>query len=60
MKSILVPCDFSKESSYALKAAVVISKKTGAAVRLLHVLQTAFDREYNAGSDIPGEVKRIF
>jgi nucleotide-binding universal stress UspA family protein len=57
MKTILVPTDFSKEASYSLEAASVIARQTGASIQLLHVIQTAYDREYNTGAAIPLEMK---
>jgi nucleotide-binding universal stress UspA family protein len=57
MKTILVPTDFSKEADYALKAAVVIAQKTGANIQLLHVLQTAFEKEYTTGKHLPADVR---
>lgn len=57
MKNILVPTDFSKEASHALEAAAAIARQTGASVQLLHVIQTAYEHEYNSGSSIPREVK---
>ncbi|QHT67608.1 universal stress protein [Rhodocytophaga rosea] len=57
MKTILVPTDCSKEAIHALETAVVIARQTGASVQLLHVIQTAYDREYNSGSSIPKDMK---
>jgi nucleotide-binding universal stress UspA family protein len=57
MKTILVPTDFSKEASHALEAAAVIARQTGATIQVLHVLQTAYEREYNSGAAIPQEMK---
>lgn len=57
MKTILVPTNFSKESDYALKAAIEIARKTGAKIQLLHILQTAFEKEYNTGKHLPADIK---
>ena len=38
IKQILVPTDFSKEANIALDTAVSISKKIGAKLSLLHIL----------------------
>ncbi len=42
IRSILCPVDFSEGSERALNAAMALAKRTGADVRLLHVLPTAF------------------
>lgn len=39
MRRIIVPTDFSKQSEYALDLAVEISKKTGADILVLHVIE---------------------
>lgn len=39
MKRILVPVDFSAESENALKTAVVIARKTGAELNILHIIE---------------------
>lgn len=57
MKTILVPTDFSKEADYALNAASLVARKTGAKIQLLHVIQTAFEKEYNTGKQLPADVK---
>ena len=39
MKTIIVPIDFSEQSEYALKAAASLSKKHGAEIIALHMLE---------------------
>ncbi len=39
MKTIIVPVDFSKQSEYALKAAVSMAKKYGSKIFALHMLE---------------------
>ncbi len=39
MKKILVPTDFSEEANHALQVAIQLARKTGAAIKLLHVVE---------------------
>lgn len=43
MKTIIVPVDFSEYSEYALKAAVMLSKKTAVEILALHMLDIQSD-----------------
>ncbi|MBF9140949.1 universal stress protein [Hymenobacter properus] len=71
MKNILVPTDFSAESHHAFEVALQLAKQTGAAVRLLHVLEapeaaTANFSAYGGpvnGSELPnseGSIDDVF
>lgn len=39
MKRILVPTDFSDQANYALEVAISLARRTGAAIKLLHVVE---------------------
>lgn len=41
MKKILVPTDFSEQAQYALEVAISLARKTGAGIKLLHVVEMA-------------------
>ena len=46
MKRILVPSDFSKLAETALDVAAAISRKTGAEIELLHVIESPHQQDY--------------
>ncbi|MCU0354246.1 MAG: universal stress protein [Cytophagales bacterium] len=52
MRTILVPTDFSREAEQAVKVAASVAQKTGAKLRLLHVVQSVYAYEYNEGSPL--------
>jgi len=49
MRIILVPTDFSPEADRAVKIASAIAHQTGAAIQLLHVIQSVYMYEYTEG-----------
>ncbi len=53
MKKILVPTDFSKEATYAMKLAAEIAIKTGAELHLLHVMEIPYGSYSVMGEFIP-------
>ncbi|MDX5347716.1 MAG: universal stress protein [Hymenobacteraceae bacterium] len=54
MKRILVPTDFSEEAQNAFEVAIQIAKKTGAAIKLLHVIEMPRTANFSAmGSVVP-------
>ena len=48
MKTILVPTDFSDQATYALDLAYDIAKKSGAAVKVLNVVEAPAESSFNA------------
>lgn len=57
MKTILVPIDFSRQADHALKVAAAIARKTGAEIKVEHIIQTAFEQPYTTSKHLPEEVK---
>ncbi|WP_276497054.1 universal stress protein [Pontibacter litorisediminis] len=53
MRRILVPTDFSEEARYAYEAAISIARRTGAAIKLLHVVETPY---YSPNFSATGDV----
>lgn len=55
MRRILVPTDFSEQARNAFEVAVAIARKTGAAIKLLHVVEMpASSYSFSATGDIVG------
>ena len=52
MKKILVPTDFSEGARHAFEVALDIAKKTGAAIKLLHVVETPYVSDFSVTGDI--------
>jgi nucleotide-binding universal stress UspA family protein len=52
MRRILVPTDFSEEARNAYEVAISIARRTGAAIKLLHVVETPY---YNSSFNTTGE-----
>ena len=52
MKSILVPTDFSDQATYALDLAYDIARKSGAAVKLLNVVESPRGESFNTMGDV--------
>ncbi|MFD2245310.1 universal stress protein [Pontibacter ruber] len=52
MKRILVPTDFSEQALYAFEVAVAIARKTGAAIKLLHVVEMPYAPSFSATGDL--------
>ena len=52
MKSILVPTDFSDQATYALDLAYDIAKQSGAAVKLLNVVESPRGESFNTMGDV--------
>ena len=48
MKTILVPTDFSDQATYALDLAYDIAKKSGAAIKVLNVVEAPAESSFNA------------
>lgn len=62
MKNILVPTDFSAEARHAFEVALVIARKTGAAIKLLHVVETPYVPDFSATGDIntPDGMQQVY
>ncbi len=52
MKRILVPTDFSEQAHYAFEVAVSIAKRTGAGIKLLHVVEVPRTASFSATGDM--------
>ena len=52
MKTILVPTDFSDHATYALDLAYDIAKKSGAAIKLLNVVEAPHGSSFNAMGEV--------
>ncbi len=52
MKNILVPTDFSDQATYALDLAYDIARKSGAAVKLLNVVESPRGESFNTMGDV--------
>ncbi len=52
MKSILVPTDFSEQATYALDLAYGIARQSGAAVKLLNVVESPHGESFNTMGDV--------
>lgn len=52
MRRILVPTDFSEQAQYAFEVAVSIARKTGAAIKLLHVVDAPRSTSFSATGDV--------
>ncbi|MEJ8757188.1 universal stress protein [Pontibacter sp. H259] len=52
MKRILVPTDFSEEAEYAFEVAINIARRTGAAIKLLHVVDMPSSASFSATGDV--------
>ncbi|MCC9138361.1 universal stress protein [Pontibacter silvestris] len=46
MKRILVPTDFSEQAKNAFEIAIAIARKTGASIKLLHVVEMPYSSAY--------------
>lgn len=51
MKRILVPTDFSEQAQYAFEVAVNIARRTGGAIKLLHVVEMPNSASFSATGD---------
>ncbi len=51
MKRILVPTDFSEQAKNAFEVAIAIARKTGAAIKLLHVIEAPYTPSFSATGD---------
>ncbi|OKL38652.1 universal stress protein [Pontibacter flavimaris] len=47
MRRILVPTDFSEEARNAYEVAISIARRTGAAIKLLHVVEMPYNSSFN-------------
>lgn len=54
MRRILVPTDFSDQARNAFEVAVAIAQKTGAAIKLLHVVEMPSSYSFSATGDLVG------
>ena len=52
MKKILVPTDFSEQATNAFEVAVAIARKTGAAIKLLHLVEVPHSFNFSATGDV--------
>ncbi|NEM98395.1 universal stress protein [Pontibacter burrus] len=52
MRRILVPTDFSEQAQYAFEVAVSIARRTGAAIKLLHVIDAPRGTSFSATGDV--------
>ena len=52
MRRILVPTDFSEQAEYAFEVAVSIARRTGAAIKLLHVVDMPRSASFSATGDV--------
>lgn len=52
LRRILVPTDFSEEAHHAFEVAVVLARKTGAAIKLLHVLEAPYMTDFRTTGEI--------
>ncbi|WP_347159356.1 universal stress protein [Pontibacter chitinilyticus] len=52
MKKILVPTDFSEQAGYAFEVAIAIARKTGAAIKLLHIVEMPHTSNFSATGDL--------
>ncbi|MBF9254623.1 universal stress protein [Pontibacter sp. 172403-2] len=52
MRKILVPTDFSEEARNAFEVALAIARKTGAAIKLLHVVEVPHTANFSATGDV--------
>lgn len=52
MRRILVPTDFSEQAQYAFEVAVSIARRTGAAIKLLHVVDMPRTASFSATGDV--------
>jgi len=62
MKRILVPTDFSEEARNAFEVAVAIARRTGAAIKLLHVVEAPYVPDFSATGDIntPDGMQQVY
>ena len=62
MKRILVPTDFSEEARNAFEVAVAIARRTGAAIKLLHVVETPYVPDFSVTGDInaPSGMQQVY
>ncbi len=52
IKRILVPTDFSEQAKYAYEIAISIARKTGAGIKLLHVVEVPYGSTFTATGDV--------
>ncbi|WP_162425758.1 universal stress protein [Pontibacter pudoricolor] len=52
MRRILVPTDFSEQAQYAFEVAINIARRTGAAIKLLHVVEMPRSASFSATGDV--------
>src|SRR5688500_9464268 len=52
MRRILVPTDFSEQAQYAFEVAINIARRTGAAIKLLHVVEMPSSANFSATGDV--------
>ncbi len=62
MRRILVPTDFSEQAHYAYEVAISIARKTGAAIKLLHVIETPYMSDFSATGDVftTGNMQQVY
>ncbi|WP_242928434.1 universal stress protein [Pontibacter vulgaris] len=51
MKRILVPTDFSEQAKNAFEVAIALARKTGASIKLLHVIEAPYAPTFSATGD---------
>ncbi|SIT83049.1 universal stress protein [Pontibacter indicus] len=54
MRRILVPTDFSEQAYHAFEVAVAIARQTGAAIKLLHVVEMPYSQSFSVTGDLVG------
>ncbi|MDO6388576.1 universal stress protein [Pontibacter sp. BT731] len=54
MRRILVPTDFSDQARHAFEVAVAIARQTGAAIKLLHVVEMPYSQSFSVTGDLVG------
>ncbi|HEY4652521.1 MAG TPA: universal stress protein [Pontibacter sp.] len=52
MRRILVPTDFSEQALYAFEVAISIARRTGAAIKLLHVVDVPQSSSFSATGEV--------
>ena len=62
MRRILVPTDFSEQAQNAYEVAVAIARKTGAAIKLLHVVEMPHSPSFSATGDVitPDNMEQVY
>ena len=63
IKRILVPTDFSEQARNAYEVAIAIARKTGAAIKLLHVVEVPYGSTFSATGDLtlqPTSMEQVY